>query len=382
MHSSSWWNLLPDGRLAHTPAVTNHHPFKVKSTAAMDMTLRTGLAAAISFALSPYLLLPERMRNELELMAFYKDCTDEADPERVFIAPPRNIDITSRKLRNAGYHPKNAHVELLTFQSPYIALHPTVRDSYARHHKSHRVVAQHWRHSNGRRPTLIFVHGYMVDAFWINSLMFSLRWFYESGYDILLYTLPFHGPRKGPYDLFSGMGYFAHGFAHVNEAMLQSVYDLRIWMNHLEDQGVPSMGVSGLSLGGYISSLAACAEPRLAFVIPNAPVVTPIDMVLEWQPIAWLLRRMMRQQQMSINDLRHMLALHCPLTWQPLLPPDRLLLIAGAGDRFTAPHFVNLLHQHWQGSDIHWFPGNHVVHLHQADYLRLMKQFMDRCCDL
>ena len=208
---------------------------------------------------------------------------------------------------------------------------------------------------------------------------FSLRWFYRKGYDVLLYTLPFHGPRRARLDPFSGYGYFAHGFSHVNEAMLQAVYDLRIWMNYLEDSGVPAMGVSGLSLGGYITALTAAVDKRLAFAIPNAPVVSPADMLMEWQPINWLLRYALPKQGLSVADVRHFLALHCPLSYAPLLPPERLLIIGGAGDRFTAPRYVNLLHQHWAGSQLHWFPGNHVLHLHQGQYLKLMKDFIDRC---
>lgn len=46
------------------------------------------------------------------------------------------------------------------------------------------------------------------------------------------------------------MGYFAHGFAHMNKAFLQSVHDLRIWIDYLEDQKLRAIGVSGYSLGG------------------------------------------------------------------------------------------------------------------------------------
>jgi hypothetical protein len=45
---------------------------------------------------------------------------------------------------------------------------------------------------------------------------------------------------------------------------------------------------------------------------------------------------------------------------------------------FFPPRLVRLLHQHWQGSVIYWFPGSHVVHLQQGKYLRLMRGFMDR----
>lgn len=46
---------------------------------------------------------------------------------------------------------------------------------------------------NGPRPTLCVIHGFMADPYWVNSKLLELRWFYEQGYDILLYTLPFHG---------------------------------------------------------------------------------------------------------------------------------------------------------------------------------------------
>jgi pimeloyl-ACP methyl ester carboxylesterase len=80
----------------------------------------------------------------------------------------------------------------------------------------------------------------------------------------------------------------------------------------------------------------------------------------------------------GIQELRHALALHSPLSYTPKIEPQRLLIIGGAGDRLTPPRFVRLLHEHWQGSELHWFPGNHIVHLQQGTYLKRMRQFMDR----
>jgi hypothetical protein len=168
--------------------------------------------------------------------------------------------------------------------------------------------------------------------------------------------------------------------AHVNEAMLQAIHDLRVWMDYLEGEGVTAMGVSGLSLGGYLSALATSVEPRLKFAIPNAPVVLPMDMIMEWPPLSVAYRHLLAPHGLDIVALRHFMALHCPLTYTPVIEPERLLVIGGAGDRFTAPRYVNLLHEHWAGSQMHWFPGNHVFHLQQREYLRLMRDFMNRCC--
>ena len=119
--------------------------------------------------------------------------------------------------------------------------------------------------------------------------------------------------------------------------------------------------------------------PRLKFAIPNSPLVVPIDMALQWQPLgpadppAAMARRFRHRR----NAPRHGAAQPAELAAGASLP-ERLLIIGGAGDRFTAPSFVNLLHRHWAGSRLHWFPGNHVLHLQQGQYLRLMKRFMDQ----
>lgn len=103
-------------------------------------------------------------------------------------------------------------------------------------------------------------------------------------------------------------------------------------------------------------------------------------MVMGWPILGPLMRRMFAQHGIGLQDFRHFTAVHCPLNWKPVIAPERQLVIGGAGDRFTSPQFVNKLHEHWEGSSMHWFPGNHVVHLQQRDYLRVMKRFMDDCC--
>ncbi len=213
----------------------------------------------------------------------------------------------------------------------------------------------------------------------MNSAWFSLPWLYKKGYDVLLVTLPFHGTRKERNHPYSGYGFFADGFAHLNEAILQAVFDVRIWMDYLLERGAPSVGVSGLSLGGYITSALAAADERPSFVIPNSPVVSLFDMAREWMPSGALLDFARWRSGATLTELRHGVALHSPLSYEPKVPVERRLIIGGAGDRLTSPRFVRLLQKHWQGSELHWFPGNHVLHLEQGAYLRRMKQLMDQC---
>lgn len=354
------------------------HPFKVMASAGVDCALRTGLATAVCAAMLPN-LGPRGLAREQALAPFYRDLADRRQRAEVFVSPPRSLPVTAVPQSIPALAAIGATVHQLSFDSPYQALHPEVRADYARRRRNLRAQAQHWTHGDRPRRTLIFVHGYSLDAYWINTQMFSLRWFFRQGWDIVLFTLPFHGKRRERFDPFTGYGFFSRGFAQTSEAMLQSICELRIIMNHLQDQGVPGMGMSGLSLGGYLTALMASVDDRLAFAIPNAAVVSPVDMIMEWPPLSTVLAPLMPLAGLTIQDLRHITALHSPLTWAPVIAPERLLIIAGAGDRFTAPRYQTLLHRHWVGSQLHWFPGNHVVHLHQREYLRLMRQFMDRC---
>ena len=52
------------------------------------------------------------------------------------------------------------------------------------------------------------------------------------------------------------------------------------------------------------------------------------------------------------------------------------LVIAGAGDRLAPPKHARLLWDHWDRPRIHWFPGNHLLHLDQGKYLKEMAAFM------
>ena len=71
-----------------------------------------------------------------------------------------------------------------------------------------------------------------------------------------------------------------------------------------------------------------------------------------------------------------MLAVHSPLTYQPLIPKERLMVIAGAGDRLAPPKHARLLWGPLGQARIHWFPGNHLLHLDKGKYLKEIARFL------
>ena len=67
---------------------------------------------------------------------------------------------------------------------------------------------------------------------------------------------------------------------------------------------------------------------------------------------------------------------HTPTTRPPLLPRERLTIIAGKGDRITPPEQAERLHAHWGGT-LHWFAGGHLAQVGRADALRAVRRQLD-----
>jgi pimeloyl-ACP methyl ester carboxylesterase len=71
----------------------------------------------------------------------------------------------------------------------------------------------------------------------------------------------------------------------------------------------------------------------------------------------------------AIFDLRA----HAPTTRPTRLPPARLAVIAGRGDRITPPDHAEELAQHW-GVEVTWFPGGHLAQLGRGEALRAVRR--------
>nr|WP_110781540.1 alpha/beta fold hydrolase [Mycolicibacterium parafortuitum] len=351
----------------------------VDSSAVADLALRTSIASLLSATMVPSLaqaLHKSASRTEQEHLRFYAELAAAKDPELSFPAPQDLPRVSSRPANPVAEWVAHGNVRNIRFDSSFRAVNPALRDQCAGFVRNNVVHAQHWRHDDGPRPTLCLIHGFMGSAYLFNGLFFSLPWFYRSGYDVMLYTLPFHGRRAEKYSPFSGHGYFAHGMAGFAEAMAQAVHDFRSLLDYLEFTGVDRIALTGMSLGGYTSALIASVDDRIQAVIPNVPVVTPDRTVDEWFPANKVvaLRDWIARTDTELVDTATMYS--SPLNYRPIPAKDRRLIIAGLGDRLAPPEQAELLWKHWDRCAFHWFPGNHVLHVSQPDYLRRMTRFL------
>ena len=347
----------------------------LRASIASDVALRTALASVLSAALVRG-TLSRPGREDGDRLEYYAELADARDVTRVFERPPTRVKISATPLRDDL--DGRRHIEVLRFRSPYRALNPALRSEYARGDSRNRLVAaHHWRHTDGPHRTLCVIHGFGASPVWFNALFFSLETFFNEGWDVLLYTLPFHGGRGGPL-VPDGVGIFGAGASRIHEAILQAVFDFRILLDHLERYGAPRAGVTGLSLGGYISALLAAVDGRLDFVIPNAPVVWMPALISSWVPTNAVVGVGRRVLGISDELLTRSFALHSPLTYPAVVPKRRLLIVRGLGDKLAPPEQASMLWEHWGRPRMHSFAGSHVLHFGRGAYLEEMRRLMAR----
>jgi len=349
-------------------------------SAVADIGLRTGISTVVGAAMVPTIVGSTLRRSgwseERDNLAFYADLAEKSDATQSFPAPGEVPALSSRAANPIAQYIAHGRVHNLSFKSSFEPINPALRARWRTLHRNGIVRFQHWRHDDGPRPTLCLIHGFMGSPYLLNGLFFALPWFYRSGYDVVLYTLPFHGRRAERFDPFSGYGFFGHGMTGFAEAMGQAVYDFRTILNWLQHNGVDRIALTGLSLGGYTSALVATADDRLDAVIPNVPLVTPESAMDQWWPANWLFRLGRSLAGISREESFSGFAYHSPLNYPPLIAKDRRLIITGLGDRLAPPDHALALWQHWDRCALHWFPGNHVLHVSQPEYLRRTNRFL------
>ncbi len=376
----NWWETLESDFAAHAETfdLRTRDKAQVGLTAVTDHFLRSAAGTLMCASALPLGYHPLEIKRAFDDLEVYEPIAREGDATKFFKKPPSGVRVQAGRADwFPRFEPPDGVVEKLTFESPFEPINPRLRESYLRHEENRIAYARYWRHHGGPRPTIVAIHGFTADFYLVNEWFFALPWFYSMGCDVLLYTLPFHGTRQTKFSPFSGHGYFAGGPSRVNEAVAHGVFDLRIFLDWLAaERGVSAAGVTGISLGGLTSALMAVAEPRLAFAIPNVPVISLADLMLEWPPIGAVTRAVMKTGRFTIHEARKLVAVSCPLTYPPAIPREQLMIVGGVGDRLCPPKHSRLLWDHWKRCRIHWFPGSHILHLDRGDYLKQMARFM------
>jgi pimeloyl-ACP methyl ester carboxylesterase len=175
----------------------------------------------------------------------------------------------------------------------------------------------------------------------------------------------------------SGALFLGPHLVRTNEAFGQAIWDLRSLADVLRDRGAPTVGVLGMSLGGYTAALWASIDPSLAFAFVMIPPISIAELMWkhgEDSPA----RRAATREGVTMDLLAEVFAVQTPTTRPARLPNDRLMVIAGRGDQNCPPDHAERLARHW-GAEMRWFAGGHLAQVGRGDAFR---HLLSRLSDL
>ncbi|MGH7269464.1 MAG: alpha/beta hydrolase family protein [Polyangiaceae bacterium] len=218
------------------------------------------------------------------------------------------------------------------------------------------------------RPAVILIHGYMTGQWAFEERAWPIRWFHRHGLDVALAVLPFHGLRARPG---GGAPPFPGGDPRLtNEGFRQVVSDLRSLANILKQRGAPSVGVMGMSLGGYSTALLATVESDLSFAIPLIPLASVADFARDQGRLGTGERA--RLQHAALEAANRVVS---PLARPRRVPKERMLIVAADADRVTPMAHADRLAAHF-GVRLLRVHGGHLVQTWRAEAFHAIREML------
>jgi dienelactone hydrolase len=325
--------------------------FAVSAEVAIDEALLSTMSIGIGMPSSDDLI---RIRGEIEEARVQFEASGWLEkPVDYHVTPPplESVRTTSRRTRGIDF-------EHISFDSGYAPREgePGAERwrGYAKNQTAHAWVVR----SEPDRPWLVCIHGYQMGKPAIDLSAFRVDWFRdELGLNLLLPVLPLHGPRT--VGRRSGDGFLAGEVLDTIHAEAQAMWDIRRMLGWIRGQGAPSVGVYGLSLGGYNASLLAALDDDLACVVAGIPATDFSRLYFRHGPALQLL-----ETELSGIEEQHMAEITrvvSPLVLEPRVPHDRRYIFAAVADRLVPADQVRDLWRHWDEPRIEWYQGGHIT---------------------
>jgi pimeloyl-ACP methyl ester carboxylesterase len=269
--------------------------------------------------------------------------------------------------------------EDLSFPSLHDPIEPQFRQHYwARRRRIHTVYARRIRPANaGGRPRLLYLHGYMQPETLVEEFALLATMARQLDVEVVQLQPPYHGRRKPRRSRFDGELYWTADVVRSLESLRQNILDARTLLACLHAETSDPVGVSGLSLGGALTAALTCLEPGFAF---SVPVIAHMDVgrLVADAPVLGAMRGDLARFGWSPQDFADLMT---RIGWdelQPVLPPERILLLAASDDRFFRPDIVEAMWKRWGEPAIEWYPSSHMGFIaHAQPAAARMREFLD-----
>jgi len=235
--------------------------------------------------------------------------------------------------------------------------------------RSDHAATRLWVHEKPRR-TAVLVHGYMAGQWTAERILWPIDRMYRNGWDVGVFVLPYHGVRTVPRRMVAPR-FPSRDPRRTNESLRHAVADLRDLMGWLRARGAPTVGLMGMSLGGYTASLAATIEREVDFLVPVIPLASIADFALARGHLG---DGPDAGAQRAALDLAHRAV--SPLHRAPLIEPGRTFVVAAAGDRITPLDHAERLADHFD-APLHVWSGSHLLQFGRGRAYRRVERFLD-----
>ena len=289
----------------------------------------------------------------------------------LFVIPFPAIDPVLRSVRNES-PPKSPPMEVWDahWPSPFEPYLAEVATKYLSRIENRTARARLFLGDAPKRPAVIALHGYMGGQWILEEAQWPIAWLARRGLDVALPILPFHALRGGAR---RGAPPFPSADPRLtNEGFRQAVADIVSLARWLRARGAPHVGVMGMSLGGYTSSLLATVSRDIDFVMPMIPLASIADFAREQG-------RLGTGDQADIQHaaLERANWVVSPLARPLALPASRALVVAAEHDRITPSAHAQRLASHF-GCELLTIPGGHLVQLGRSEAFRGFATMLER----
>jgi hypothetical protein len=137
------------------------------------------------------------------------------------------------------------------------------------------------------------------------------------------------------------------------------------------DEG-PQVGVMGMSLGGYTTSLLATVESGLSFAVPIIPLGSIADFARDQGRLG--------DGDDAVVQHRALEAAHevvSPFTRPSLVPGDRMLVVGAVADRICPIAHAERVARKF-GAPLYRLPGGHLLQIGRAEAFREIRRMWRR----
>ncbi len=264
--------------------------------------------------------------------------------------------------------------ELIKWRSQYSPQNPDFALHYQTY-KGPKTAYAVYLHTEPRgKGLVILTHDWEETDISKDWRSYNLHEYPKNGYDVILIQLPYHGLRRLSNMAYSGEFFFSGDLAHINEAMCQSVTDIR-GILRLYRRRYDVIGLHGEGLGGTTSLMTAVVDKKVDFVVTRAPY---IDLAAAIQTNALTSQVLEGVQLSGINEetIVKTLWVSTPTHYEPKIAAEDVLIMAGMGDMMIPPDQVKKINRKWGRVNTSWYAGGHMANFQKRRTAKKERAFM------